>query len=429
MSRRAPQHRLARVVGEAHVAVLHVPALAGVDGGQVRRTGTALHVGVLVEHLHEAAEAGVALLQRLGEVDELLHRRDEDADVERVDGQVGDGQGALGHEEPAAHDGHRVQHAHEQGVHGVEGTEEPVGALLRVEERLVGAAELLALGRLAAEGLHHANAAEGILHRGVDAGHALPVLAEHRASPVVQREGQSRHHQRGRQHNGRQRHVDHEQQGEGAHDLQRANEQVLRPVVRQLRYVEEVARDLRHHGPGVVPIVVGKRQPLKLGEQVAAHVRLHVGAHDVPPAGDEELAARAQSVQRHKQQQDKPQAAENALGRLQEELLREEVQKLREGQIDARQHHRAGQIGEEQSLVGPVVRNEPPPHPRRGHFGVGFAQYVIGCRHTPIIRLRTYCGQELFGNGTPAARNHDALGHIDNSGQKVIRTRQWHDHL
>ena len=64
----------------------------------------------------------------------------------------------------------------------------------------------------------------------------------------------------------------------------------------ELRYVEEVRDDLRHHGAGVMFVVVIEAQTLVLLEQVAPHVGFHARAHDVPPAGDEVLATRAHRI-------------------------------------------------------------------------------------------------------------------------------------
>ena len=269
----------------------------------------------------------------------------------------------------------------------MEGAHELVGSVLRVEKCLVGRAELLALGVLAAEGLHDADTAEGILHRGVDAGHALAVLAEYAAAPIVQREGQRCHDDGDDEHNGGERPVDHEQQHEGADDLERADEQVLRPVVRELRYVEQIGGDLRHHDTGVVAVVVAEGEALVLLEQIAAHVGLHARAHDVTPISDEPLAARARGVQRDEEQRDEPEAAQDDRGRLGEELAGEEVQQLRKGQINPSQNAGGHEIGEEERLVGLVVANEPPQHLGGGDVGVCFLGCVDSSSHRPILAL------------------------------------------
>lgn len=269
----------------------------------------------------------------------------------------------------------------------MEGAHELVGSVLRVEKCLVGRAELLALGVLAAEGLHDADAAEGILHRRVDAGHALAVLAEYAAAPVIQREGQRRHDDGDDKHDGGERPVDHEQQHEGADDLERADEQVLRPVVRELRYVEQIGGDLRHHDTGVVAVVVAEGEALVLLEQIAAHVGLHARAHDVTPISDEPLAARARGVQRDEEQRDEPEAAQDDRGRLREELAGEEVQQLRKGQIDPGQDAGGHEIGKEERLVGLVVAGEPPQHLGGGDVGVCFLGCVDSSGHRPILAL------------------------------------------
>ena len=149
----------------------------------------------------------------------------------------------------------------------------------------------------------------------------------------------------------------------------------------QLGNVEKVGGHLRHHSAGVMAVEVVERQALVLGKQVAPHVRLHVSAHDVPPAGDEELAAGAQQIQRHEQQQYQPQAGKNALRGFEEKLLREEVEELRESEVDNGEHRGAGQIGKKEPFVGAVIADEARPHPPSGHGGVGLFLYVVYLVH------------------------------------------------
>ena len=176
----AAQDLVFAVVAEMHVAVAHVPAHVGFPlrstTGAHRARGAApwqpLHaalfagcalrplppafghrqvhgvgrvgdVGPHGQHLHEAPEARVALLELFGEVDQLLDGRQEDADVQGVDGQVGHRQASRGHEVAAAHDGDRVQNARERRVHRMERPHEPIRALLGGHEPLVRARELL----------------------------------------------------------------------------------------------------------------------------------------------------------------------------------------------------------------------------------------------------------------------------------------------
>ena len=178
----------------------------------------------------------------------------------------------------------------------------------------------------------------------VDVGHLLAVLGEDDALLVVAPERVRGQKQRRHQHDGGQRHVDQEQQRERAHDLEDADEQVLRPVMGQLRDVEQVGDQLAHHLAGVVAIVIGEAQALVLLEQVHTHVGLHARAHDVTPAGDEVLAGRAHAVQHDEQERDPPKRADDSLRRTLEEVLREEAQELGERQVDAGQHRRAHEI-------------------------------------------------------------------------------------
>lgn len=110
-------------------------------------------------------------------------------------------------------------------------------------------------------------------------------------------------------------------------------------------------------------------------------------AHDVAPISDEPLATRARGVQRDEEQRDEPEAAQDDRGRLGEELAGEEVQQLREGQIDPGQNAGGHEIGEEEHLVGLVVADEPPQHLGGGDVGVCFLGCVDNSGHRPILAL------------------------------------------
>ncbi len=273
-----------------------IGSLFAFDLVEVAGVGSVLDVGPHAQHLHEAPEAGIALLELLGEVDELLDRRDEDADVEGVYGQIGNLEGALRHEVAAAHDGNRIEYADEHRVHRVERSHEPVRQLLGVDESMVALVELADLDALVSERFHHADATERILEPCVDIGHLLAVLGEYRPLAVVPPERVGRHEHGGDEHDERERHVDEEQKRERARDLEDADEEVLGAVVGELGYVEQVGNELAHHGAGVVAVVVGEAQALVLLEQILAHVGLHARAHDVAPARDEVLARRTDGV-------------------------------------------------------------------------------------------------------------------------------------
>ena len=72
-------------------------------------------------------------------------------------------------------------------------------------------------------------------------------------------------------------------------------------MVGEFRNVEQVGQQFRHHDAGAVAVVIAEAQSLVLREQVSAHVRLHVRAHRMAPASDEELTACTHEVQQHEQ--------------------------------------------------------------------------------------------------------------------------------
>ena len=268
----------------------------------------------------------------------------------------------MRHEVAAAHDGNRIEYADEHRVHRVERSHEPVRQLLGVDESMVALVELADLDALVSERFHHADATERILEPCVDIGHLLAVLGEYRPLAVVPPERVGRHEHGGDEHDERERHVDEEQKRERARDLEDADEEVLGAVVGELGYVEQVGNELAHHGAGVVAVVVGEAQALVLLEQILAHVGLHARAHDVAPARDEVLARRTDGVHDREQNRDEPERRDDDVGRLEEELLGEEVQYLGKRQIHDRKHRSAEQIEDQKRPIGPVIRNERPHH-------------------------------------------------------------------
>ena len=85
--------------------------------------------------------------------------------------------------------------------------------------------------------------------------------------------------------------------GEGSHDHHAADEQVLRAVVSQLTDFKQVAGQPGEDGAGFVIVEEGVGQLLQMGEQVAAHLLLHLHADDMAVVLDEVVEQHTDDVQ------------------------------------------------------------------------------------------------------------------------------------
>ena len=109
-------------------------ALGDIDVG---RAGGVEDVGLRGEDLVKAPEPGLGLLERLGEVEQLLDGGGERGDVERVGGEVHRRHLAHRDEVAAIDDDDGEQRAHERRDHGLVTTHDVVHALLALEVGLV----------------------------------------------------------------------------------------------------------------------------------------------------------------------------------------------------------------------------------------------------------------------------------------------------
>ena len=80
----------------------------------------------------------------------------------------------------------------------------------------------------------------------------------------------------------REERADGAENDERAAELGERDEQILGAVVRELRDIEQVARQPRHELARLVPVEVGTGQALKFTKEVAPHIRLDLGAGHVP---------------------------------------------------------------------------------------------------------------------------------------------------
>jgi len=97
---------------------------------------------------------------------------------------------------------------------------------------------------------------------------------------VEQGDGQQHDRQR-HEDDQRQRQVHLREDDEADHQVDAGDQKLLRAMMGELGHVKQVAGDARHDLADFCLAVIGKGQLRQVGEEVGAHVPLHLGAHDV----------------------------------------------------------------------------------------------------------------------------------------------------
>jgi hypothetical protein len=105
-------------------------------------------------------------------------------------------------------------------------------------------------------------------------------------------------------------------------------------------------------------IIVGKGQPLKMVEQILAHIRFHPGAHDMPPGSNVILAEVFDDVQDEQGQAHVADGFQNEFLIPGEEILAQIIENLRKGQIHSRNNHGTEHIGIKKKAVRLIVMDE-----------------------------------------------------------------------
>ena len=364
------QRQVVDDVGCAVVAEAHVVEVDGARADlQVRGAGLVLDVGLGVEDLAEALEARRGLLKHLGEVDERLDGRRQDADVEGEDRQVGHVERAGRHQVAAEHDDDGVEQARQRRARRHEVPHGVIGVGLRPQVGLVGGGEAGALVVLGHERLHDAHALQRVLELRVHPADLDAVVVVGRLQRAVL-DDEVDHRERGQHRDGEaQLPIDRHHDGDHADDLDAADDDVLGTVVGGLADVEQVVDDAAHHVAGLDAVVPGEREALVLVEQVLAHAGLHAHAHDVTPRAHEVAARVADGIHGQKAHEQDEQGCVDPVGRPDEQAVGERAQDLGERQVDAGHDERAEHVGPEQVALGPVVREEAAEDPGRARPG------------------------------------------------------------
>ena len=355
-------------VGEGHVfhvhIALHVP--------QLHRVRRVLNGRVGAHQLDEPVQTGEAVGEHLREVGQLADGADKGGDVQGEGDEIHIVHLLL-HNEPAAHGDHRHrQYAGAELHHRVEAPHLLVEAALGGLEHLVGLIEAALLRFLVGKGLGGADAGQPRLDGGVDGAGLLLGGAGRGAHlpPAAQRHSQQ-HRQQEQQHQ-RQLPAQAEHHRQCAQNGHGGDEQILRPVVRQLRQLEQVAGQPAHQLAGAVAVIEIEAQFLNVVVQVAADVRLHPDAEGVTPVGHHEIKPRPQQIGGHHHGHNDEKRPELPLG---EPRVHGGAGHQRERQVDARDQERAGHIQRKQPPVGLEIGEK---YPQRAAGTV-----VLGSHSTP----------------------------------------------
>ena len=263
------EHGRALGVVEAHVVIIHLPAHRR-QGSGVRRVG---NVGLHAHQLQKALEAGRAVGEYLHEVDQCADGGDERRHIQRERDEV-DVVDLTAHDVRAAerddhdlHGRHRKLHPALKHAHGAV----PVG--LAVLVAVVAGEKLLALDGLVRECLGCAHAGDAGLDDGVDLG--LPALDGDvcvvHALALADRDPQRQRHEQ--QQHERELPADRRQDRERAAERDHRREQILRPVVRQLRNGKEVARHAAHEHARAVAVKEAEAHRLQMLKELLTHIR------------------------------------------------------------------------------------------------------------------------------------------------------------
>src|SRR5699024_8972076 len=179
------------------------------------------------------------------------------------------------------HDARRELHAAHKAAHGLE-----VAAARRLVF-LIRGDEFLVLGLFIGKGLGRAYAGDAGFYCRVYL-RSLPFYLEiclFHAHPAREREEYEQ--RQAHRQNQREPPFDPREHDERTEDGEDAYEYVLRPVVRELRDLEQVRGYPAHEHTRAILVKEGERELLHVVEHRMPHVRLYVDAHPVSQDGDE----------------------------------------------------------------------------------------------------------------------------------------------
>ena len=301
----------------------------------------------------EALKAAHAVLELLDKVDDAVDRVSEDVDIDEECRKAAGRDLPVDAEEPAGHQREQLENVEHEGRTAVELRHRVQRAAAHGDIVVGHGGELLFLVVLRDIRLGDAHTGQTVFYSGVDDGVLHAHGAELFAHLLAHVHGKDDHHRDEREDDDREPQIDLRHQDERADQQHNREEQILRPVVRQLRHVEQVADDARDQRAGLVVVKIGKRQPLDVVKQVAAHVRLHIGRHAVAVVLDERVHQLFEEIEHH-QHGGKDQDGAHILRR--DEIIDDDAGQFRIKQVAERHAERAEHVQAEQPDIRLVVR-------------------------------------------------------------------------
>ena len=283
------------VIVEADVVEGHV----ALHAGQLLRAGRVVHVRLHVHDLAEALDARHAPLELLRVVHHPADGGQQRGNIQKIRHVVRRGDLAVDDEQRAHDDHHDVHHAVKGAGGGVVARHVAVFAAADADELLVAPVEFIDFHGLVGEALHHPDAQQAVLHLRVDLAHLMAAFLESGAHLLVEMPGQHQHDRQHEEDNQRQHRIDAQQNHKGHGDLDGGDQEFLRAVVRELRYVKQVAGDAGHDLPHLGVAVIGKAHLLQMFKQGVAHVPLDIGAHHMAPGHHNVVGHGIDQTQKH----------------------------------------------------------------------------------------------------------------------------------
>ena len=247
------------------------------------------HRGPLVEHAGQLVQGGGGRLEGVVELRDLHHRLEELAQVEQERRQHADGDVAVVGAVAAVEQHHRDGDVADQPDAGHEPADQPPGDQVGAAVLVVDVVEDLLVARLAAEGLHRADAAHRLHEvddhqRDLLAGDLVGLrrsLAEPQREPEQERPAQQRDQA--------ELDVEEEQQAGGADQGERRGDQPVEAGLEHLVDRVDVGGLPRDDPPGGVGVVEGRAQHLEVAEHPAPDLEEDVLA-DLARPHQEQLA-------------------------------------------------------------------------------------------------------------------------------------------
>ena len=239
---------------------------------------------------------------------------------------------------------------------------EAVGIQLRLPVVLVVAGKKLALMVLVGKGLHHADATDIGLYARIEIRHPPVEVTpgDRHVLSVMRGEKGGKRHDDGRHQRHGYVHPQHD--GESTDQRHDGNEQIFRPMMRNLPDLLQVLRQPRHQPARALIVEITNGQRLQMIESFSAHLGLDIDSEHMTPIGDDDLQARIDQVD-HQESDSRHCDQTEFIGR--QEPINEQRHGQWEGKLQKARDHGAGEVQNKELPVRAIVGGKAPKD--RGH--------------------------------------------------------------